>query len=115
MADLVTLEQYKRELKRQGITAEDDVLQRKLDEAHALCLDYVGQRIGETSEDWAETVAGWTEDTAPAQVTAAILEMAVVLDRFRGDDVETPKWMEEGTLPPGVRMKLGRHRDPVIA
>jgi hypothetical protein len=41
--------------------------------------------------------------------------MAVILYRFRGDDVDTPKWMEEGCLPPGVRMKLGRHRDPVIA
>jgi hypothetical protein len=96
MADLVSLEQLKRELKLPSTSEENDVLQRKLDEAHALCLDYVNQRIGD-------------------EVAEAILEMAVILYRFRGDDVDTPKWMEEGCLPPGVRMKLGRHRDPVIA
>jgi hypothetical protein len=53
MADLVSLEQLKRELKLPSTSEENDVLQRKLDEAHALCLDYVNQRIGdEVAEAW---------------------------------------------------------------
>ena len=116
MSDLANVDQLKRELKLPlDSTAEDDVLQRKLDDATELVLDYVGQRLGDTAEDWAETVAAWTEDTAPKAVIAAVLDLSVALYRFRGDDVEGPKWLEEGHLPPSVRMKLDRLRDPVIA
>lgn len=118
MADLVTLQQYKDELKVGG-THEDDVLERKLIEAEDMVLDYVSQRLGDTAEDWAETVASWREATGdivvPTQVIAAILDLAVTLYRFRGDDTDTPKWMDEGRLPPMVRMKLDRLRDVTIA
>jgi ubiquinone biosynthesis protein COQ9 len=116
MPDLVSLQQLKRELRLPDSTEEDDVLARKLAEAQELCLHYVDQRKGDDeSEEWSETIAGWTADTAPAQVTAAILELAVALWRFRGDDEKPPKWYDDGVLPGGVRMKLDRHRDPAIA
>lgn len=115
MPDLVSLEHYKRELKRHGTTAEDDVLAPKLAAAEVMVLEHVSQRLGDDAEDWADTVAAWTEDTAPAPVVAAILELAVCFDRFRGDDEDAPDWMKEGRLPPMVLMKLGRYRDPAIA
>lgn len=116
MSDLLTVEHLKAELRLSG-THEDDVLQRKLDEAEALCLDYVDQRIGDMAEDWSATVAGWIADpdAAPTQVIAAILDMAVMLYRFRGDDVDPPSWWNDGRMPPSVRMKLDRLRDVTIA
>jgi hypothetical protein len=117
MSEIVTLDQLKAELRVSG-THEDDVIQRKLDEAEALCLDYVDQRLGDTAEDWADTVEGWRDATVtdiPPQVIAAILEMAVTLYRFRGDDVQLPAWFGAGRMPPGVRMKLDRLRDVTIA
>jgi len=118
MADLVTLEQFKGELRVSG-THEDDVLNRKLNEAEDMCLDYVKQRLGDTAEEWADTVEGWREATTadvPTQVVAAILDLAVTLYRFRGDDgSDTPAWMAEGRMPPMVRMKLDRLRDVTIA
>lgn len=118
MADLVTLDQFKAELRVSG-TYEDDVLQRKLDEAEALCLDYVDQRIGDTADAWSETVQDWRDGATgvnvPLQVIAAILDMAVTLYRFRGDDAQLPSWWEDGRMPPSVRMKLDRLRDVTIA
>lgn len=120
MSDIVTLEEFKDELKlSQSVTAEDDVLQRKLDEAEELCLDYVDQRFGSPAEaEWSETVEGWRDATVadvPKQVIAAILDMAVTLYRFRGDDVDLPSWWNDGRMPPSVRMKLDRFRDPTLA
>jgi len=114
MPDLVSLEELKREI-RVTDTADDVVLSRKLTEAQALVLDYVGQRHGDTAEEWTDTVAAWDEGTAPVQVVAAILELAAALARFRGDDEVVPDWYTAGLLPGGVRMKLDRLRDPALA
>jgi len=116
MADLVTLDDYKGALKVTG-TDEDAVLETYLNAAEALCLDYVDQRLGDTAEEWSETIATWIAGTVdtPLQVTAAILELAVMLYRFRGDDEEPPKAWADGRMPPSVRMKLDRFRDPAIA
>lgn len=118
MADLVTVDQLKEELRITGTTHEDDVLERKLQEAEDLCLDYVDQRLGDTASDWADTVASWrtaSPSGAPTQVIAAILDLAVMLYRFRGDDVQLPSWWNDGRMPPSVRMKLDRLRDVTIA
>lgn len=117
MPDLVTVDQLKGELRIQGTTHEDDELERKLNEAEDLCLDYVNQRLGDTASAWSDTIADWRDGTttAPTQVVAAILDMAVMLYRFRGDDVDLPSWWNDGRMPPSVRMKLDRLRDVTIA
>lgn len=114
-AELVDIAELKDELRLPHTSEQDDALERKLAEATDLCLDYVDQRLGDTAEDWSDTVQGWTADTVPSQVKAAILEMAVALWRFRGDDEAPPKWYTDGVLPGGVRMKLDRFRDPAVA
>lgn len=114
-ADLVELEELKAELRLPSVTGEDEVLGRKVAEATDLCLDYVKQRLGDTAAAWSETVEGWTSETVPTQVKAAILELAVALWRFRGDDDAAPEWYAKGELPGGVKMKLGRFRDPAVA
>lgn len=111
---LVTLEQAKAD-QRLTSTEEDNSLQMKLDQAHALVLDWVGQRRSdEGSPSWADTVASWTTMTVPPQVQAAILVMFGVLVRFRGDDLPTDSWMD-GDLPPIVKAYLSRLRDPALA
>lgn len=115
MTDLVDIAELRAELKLPTVASEDSTLERKIAEATDLCLDYVKQRLGDTAEDWAATVDAWTDETVPTQVKAAILELAVALWRFRGDDDEAPQWYRDGVLPGGVRMKLGRFRDPAVA
>jgi hypothetical protein len=113
MADLVTLAQAKKHLRLPLVGShEDDDLYAKLAQAHAMVLDYVNQRRDD--DTWADTVAAWTDETAPKQVTAAILTMVGVIYRFRGDDEEAPKW-SDGHMPPMVRMMLDRLRDPAVA
>jgi len=96
-------------------TAEDDDLQLKLDIATVMVLNFVNQRVSD-AEAWALTVAGWTEDTVPAEVQAAILNQAAYLYRFRGDDTsqDEPK-RPEGYLPMSVTMWLTRLKDPALA
>ena len=119
MSVIVTLDHFKGELKLPlEVTEEDDVLQRKLDEAEELCLDYVDQRYGSPmAEEWSAQVEGWRTELTPVprQVCAAILDMAVTLYRFRGDDVDLPSYWNDGRMPPSVRMKLDRFRDPTLA
>lgn len=117
MLEIVTLEQLKAELRVEGNPYQDQVLGRKLREAEDLCLDYVNQRLGDTAQEWSDTVNGWRADPSqtPTQVVAAILDMAVMLSRFRGDDEQLPSWWNDGRMPPSVRMKLDRFRDLTIA
>lgn len=114
MADLVSIDDAKAEA-RITSSAEDAVLERKLDEATELVLDYVNQRREATADvgTWDATVSAWTYETVPAQVQAAILKQFLYLYRFRGDD-ENPPALESG-LAPGVAALLARFRDPTIA
>lgn len=99
------------------ITTDDNNadLQLRLEVAHELCLDYLDNRI-DNDEDWPETLAGYTSDTAPRRLKGAILHTFVHLQRFRGDDDEktNPK-LEDARLPAHVRMMLDRLRDPTVA
>lgn len=123
MSVLVTLEKMKAHLRLDTslsspaapLTDADVDLQGKIDVAEALVLDYVKQRIGDTSEDWSEEVDGWDDETAPKQVLLAVMLLAADFWRFRGDDEATPPVAYEGALPPGVLRCLYRLRDPSVA
>jgi hypothetical protein len=112
MPELVSLDQVKEHLR---ITSdhEDDDLQRKLDQAHALVFDYVRQRIAD-EDAWQAQIDAWTESTAPAQVLAAIERQCADLYRRRGDD-ETDLQREPGGLSPDAKSCLYRFRDPALA
>src|SRR5262245_53229207 len=117
--ELVTLDQVIAHLKLPSDYAETDQgddLQAKLDAAHVLCLDYVKQRRSDEDGAWAEEVDGWTDETAPKWVIAAILMMTGDLFRNRGDEEpdSMPK-QDDGRFPFKVRMLLDRYRDPTIA
>jgi len=114
MPSFVTLDQAKGWLKLEGTTHEDESIQTCLDTAHALCLNYVRQRINGNDDAWQDTVDAWTEETAPAPVKKAIEIMTLNLWRFRGDDVERPKF-QYGYLPMEVTWLLYRLKDPAFA
>jgi hypothetical protein len=110
MAIYVNLDQAKAHLKLSEAgspgspTAEDTDIQRKLDQAEALCLTYVG---GD---------GAWTASDALLSVQAAILEQFAELYRFRGDDDNgiSPR-RESGYPSPNIMAKLYPYRDPTLA
>lgn len=119
MADLITLQEAKRHLRLpeefdSPLSAHDEDLQAKIDQATELVLGYIARRSTDTT--WAATVAAWTIETAPQVVRAAILRQTAELYRFRGDDPanEAPV-TDGGYLSPGVATLLHRLRDPALA
>lgn len=96
---------------------DDADLYLRLEAAHEAVLEHVNNRIGDTSEEWTEEIAGWDGATAPKQIKAAILQMFTHLSRFRGDDPEKagPIANPTGDLPDSVTLYLKKFRDPTVA
>ena len=120
MAALVTIDEALEHLKWPEAAALTPAavadLQAKLDTAHELVLEYVGQKLDDAAAPWAAEVAAWTSATAPRRVRAAILEMTATLDADRGDAaVPVGDLGELGELPRRVVVLLHRLRDPGIA
>lgn len=119
MADLITLQEAKRHLRLpeefdSPLSAHDEDLQAKIDQATELVTGYVTHLLSDTT--WPATVAGWTVATAPQVVRAAILRQTAELYRFRGDDPDTDQPVTDGGyLAPSVRTLLHRLRDPTLA
>lgn len=85
--------------------AEQDLV-TKMEDATAIVLDYIHQRDDH----------GWTVETVPGWVRAAILEQLVELWRFRGDDVEAgAPTQPDGYLSRRIANKLHREKDPTLA
>ena len=112
MADLVTLEQANKRLRLPP--GEDDDRRLMLAQAEARVLRFVRQRLGDTSDTWAAEVDAWTDETAPPEVTLAILLLFGWIYRWRGDDDNAPK-VEQGRLPVEVEACLWPLRDPAVA
>lgn len=118
-SDLVTLEQAKAHLRQEGTTEHDVNIQMKLEEATAICIDWLKNYLGEDVDAVTARYAvidAWTDEDVPLEVRSAILRMVGHLFRFRGDDDENvrPK-IEHGDLPADVTMFLKRQRDPALA
>src|SRR5262252_395643 len=113
-AQLVSLDQAKDHLRlafAAGDAREAD-LQLKLNTAEAAILDYCN-----TTQTWREVTTTWDSNTAPLQVTAAILLLTGELWRFRGDDAspEMPLRDPLTDFSPQICGLLRRTRDPVLA
>ena len=118
---IVTLADFRRHARVPDTTDQTDLLS-KLQQAEAMVLEYVARSADAT---WLATMATWGTETgspavvtpAPAQVQAAILEQALELYRFRGDDPETVKRDAPGDLSPSIKAKLYRlgPKGPVMA
>ena len=108
MAKFVTLDQVKRRLR---ITAGDDVdLQDLADQAEAQVLTWCSSTARAEG-----VVIGWTPETVPRAVVAAILLQTAELNRFRGDDLEAPPRPDgDGDLGVLVRELLRPYHDPVV-
>jgi hypothetical protein len=102
---LVTLEAAKAQLKFSSMPdAEDEDIQRRIDMAEAIVLDYL-ESSGSPSPYEGDKV-----------VEAAILYQVVELYRFRGDDPEGEgPALVDGYLSPVVKNLLHRRRAQVIA
>ncbi len=115
LQELVTLDQAKQHLKLSlDVDTEDEDLQIKLLVAHEVVMDYLTQRLADADE-WEATVNAWTADTAPRRVIAAILVQFGDLYRNRGDEPESNRNVEMGTLCPDVVKLLYRLRDPAVS
>jgi hypothetical protein len=82
-------------------------LQRKVEEATAIVLNYIDD---DRSELATASPAEWDETTTPVNVQAAILQVAVNLYAHRGDDDGTV----EGPITMRVRNLLRRYRTEAI-
>lgn len=122
---LVTLEMAKAHLRLGTADLPEDTesdLRAKIDQAEALVLDYVDQRLDEASA-WSAEVASWNAEdsgsptyTVPPQVQAAVLIMLTELWRFRGDDIDDDEPRRGmGELHPKAVAYLYRFRDPALA
>lgn len=116
--EIVTLAQAKQHLRLPSSSGspslEDADLADKLEDAHALVLDYVAD--GKT-DDYQTAMEAWDADTAPRAVRAAILRTFGDLHRFRGNDDDPAEVRVDGTfaLSPRARQLLRLYRDPAIA
>lgn len=97
MADFVTLEELRDHLHILLDEGGHD-LERKLDAAEDIVLDYVER-----------TETGWTAETIPLQIKAAIMMVAAHLQENTGEDGTSDP------ISPAVRSLLNRLRDPVLA
>jgi hypothetical protein len=111
---IVTLAQAKKAAQITTFDGDEDLYLR-LEIAHELCLDYLNNRIDDSSDEWIDTILSWTTDNAPKRVKGAILHTFVHLQRFRGDDSEKDGQKLDNGLPPLVRAMLDRMRDPTVA
>jgi hypothetical protein len=100
--------------------AEND-LRLMIDQAEALVIDFVNQRIAD-GDLWEATVDSWDVSADPAveppgQVTAAVLTQLTCLYRFRGDDLkgDAPDMPVGSVLHPSAAACLYRLKDPAIA
>lgn len=112
---LIELGLLKRHLKLPlDVTAEDQELDEYRQQAEELVVNFITRP---DDEDQAEEIEGWTEDTCPASVKAAVLKQAMELYRFRGDDESGPKRVGHGALAPDIEATLiaSGYRRPVIA
>jgi hypothetical protein len=121
MIEVATLSQARSHLRLDGTTEHDTIIQMKLDEATALCVDYIKSFIGEEEdrEERYDAIDAWTLADDPQeflQLRAGVLKMTAHLFRFRGDDDRNvvPTYAH-GNLPDDVTMYLKRLRDPVLS
>jgi hypothetical protein len=121
MIEVATLSQARSHLRLDGTTEHDTIIQMKLDEATALCVDYIYSYIGDEDERAARAavIDAWTLADDPIeflQLRAGVLKMTGHLFRFRGDDDKNAvATYAHGVLPPDVTMYLNRLRDPVLS
>lgn len=118
-SDVVTLDQVKAHLRLEGTTEHDDNLLMKIEEATALCEEFIKNYSGTTEERAARyaVIEAWTEQDNPLefyQMRAAVLRMVGHLFRFAGDDDSKMDW-DGRNLPPNVTMFLNRLRDLTLA
>lgn len=111
--EIVTLAQAKAHL-RITSAAEDADLALKLEDAHALVLDYVADS---KDADYVTAMEAWDDETAPKAIRAAILRTFGDLTRFRGNDDDPSETRVDGTsaLSPRARQLLRLYRDPALA
>lgn len=109
---LLTLDQAKKHV-NVTLSTDDDDLERKLTQAQAMVLDELSDRVSD-ADDWAATVAAWTEDTVDPRITAAIAIQFGELVRFRGDD-EKDDAARMSSLHPRALSIVRRFCDPAMA
>jgi uncharacterized phage protein (predicted DNA packaging) len=112
MAALLTLDVAKKHL-RVDHTDDDADIQRKIDQASAIVLDYIKKTVG-TPNPEDPSIVDWTDATVPPPVAAAIEILLSKLydDRNAG---ATDNEVAMGYLPKTVTSLLHRFRDPALA
>lgn len=113
MAGLINLDVAKQHL-RVDHTDDDTDIQRKIDQASAIVLDYIKKTIGAPDPD-DPSIVDWTPDTVPGPVAAAIELMLSKLYDDRNAGQENDERVALGYLTPAITALLHRFRDPALA
>lgn len=115
---IVTFDEFRDHLGLTGNPPNTADLTMKLEQAHAIVMDYLADT---TDEDWTARLDSWDveggspHEVAPLAVHAAILFQAAELARFRGDDLEMVAPDTPGDLSPHITRMLYRLRRKVFA
>ncbi len=113
MTALLTLDAAKQHL-RVDFPDDDEDIQRKIDAASEIVLDYIKRR-GPRPDEANPTPPDWTSDDVPSPIAAAV---AIVLSKLYDDRAAGKEDVENvalGYLTPSVTAILHRLRDPAIA
>jgi hypothetical protein len=108
---LVPIEMAVRHLKGDDYDQVD--VEMKLEQASAMCLNYIEREADEQSPAWTAQTNPFT-DPEFAILQAAILRMFMHLWRWRGDDEKTPL-RSAYDLPDDVASLLRLLKDPSLA
>ena len=112
MVALLTLDTAKQSLR---VTVDDDdvLIARQIEQASAICLNYIKKTIGTLDPD-DPSIVDWTDATVPDDVQAAVEHMLYKLyDGRTASEVNNNVAM--GYLPITVTALLHRWRDPALA
>jgi hypothetical protein len=89
-----------------------DELRSMIEQASAICLNYIEREADEESPAWTSATDPAT-DSEFAILQAAILRMVAHLWRWRGDDEKTPS-VSAHDLPNDVALMLRLLKDPTL-
>jgi hypothetical protein len=113
MVALLTLDVAKQHL-RVDHTDDDADIQRKIEQASDIVLDYIKKTVG-TVDPEDPSIVDWTSDTAPGPVRAAVELMLSKLYDDRNAGREDNPNVAMGYLTPAITAILHRFRDPAVA
>lgn len=113
MVALLTLDAAKQHL-RVDHTDDDADIQRKINQASAIILNYIKKTVGPLDPE-NPSIVDWTADSVPDDIAAAIeIRLSKLYDDRNAGREDNPN-IAMGYLTPAETALLHRWRDPAVA